>query len=76
MGKIVGPRVRHIRNRSVHGVLNRHVGPDTEFEISERRPAERFQRFRVERVHGSGQRAKSDRAQPGLLGQLVGRGAL
>lgn len=68
MGKIVDPGVGRVRYRSVYGVSDRHVGAHTEFTVSERRPIERFQRHRVERVHGTGQRQKSDCAKPGLFG--------
>lgn len=76
MGKVFRPRAGHIRQRSVHRMFDRHAGPDTELEVSQCRPDERFQRRRVERVHGAGQRQTSDRVKLGLLGQSVGRMSL
>lgn len=73
MGKVFRPRARHNRDRSLHRMSDRHAGSDTEPEVSQRRSDERFQRHRVERVHGTGQRQKPDRPQLGLFGQFVGR---
>jgi len=55
---------------------DRHVGQDTEFEVSERRPVKRVQRHRAEYVHGTGQRQEPDCAQFRLFGQFVGRRTL
>jgi len=76
MGKIVGSRIGYIRNRSLHGMLDRHVGSDTQFEVFKRWSDERFQRHRVKHVYGTGQRSEPARAQFGLLRQPVGRRAL
>lgn len=76
VGKIVGSRTGYNRNRSLHGMLDRYVGSDTQFEVFKRWPDERFQRYRVKHVHGTGQRSEPNRTQSGLLRQPVGRRAL